>query len=164
MLKPIILDQSVEDAAPEVTPQKEPKVRLLRKKITKQPAELNTDVKPKRAKRKQPQPKPKATQPKVQPINTGAKYDTGKERFDLMQPEFELEMARVLTYGADTYGENSWQGVSDAVRRYTAALRRHTNAMMRGEIYDAVTGRTHASHIAINAMFLHYFQTKKNEW
>jgi len=110
--------------------------------------------------------KQKLMQQTIQPINTACskKFDAGKARFDLMLPEFELEMALVLTYGAETYGDNSWQGVPDAVRRFTAALRRHTNAMMRGEIYDPVTGRTHASHIAINGMFLHYFQTKINEW
>jgi len=109
--------------------------------------------------------KQKPTQQKpVQAINTGAKFDTGKERFDLMLPEFELEMAKVLTYGAETYGANSWQGVPDAVRRYRAALRRHENAMTRGELRDTVTGCTHAAHIAINSMFLNYFQTKKMEW
>lgn len=97
-------------------------------------------------------------------LNTGAKHDTGKARFDLMLPEFELEMAKVLTYGAETYGENSWQTVPNAVRRYTAALKRHTNSMNRGEVYDRVTGLTHASHIAINAMFLQYFQTRKDNW
>jgi hypothetical protein len=100
----------------------------------------------------------------TQPINTGAKDDTGKARFDLLNPYFELEMALVLTYGANHYGENSWQTVPNAVRRYTAALKRHTNSMTRGEVYDRVTGLTHASHIAINAMFLQYFQTRKDQW
>lgn len=100
----------------------------------------------------------------TQPINTGAKYDYGKPRFELIVPEFELEMAKVLTYGAETYGAYSWKTIQEPISRYTAALKRHTNAMTRGEVFDGVTGLSHASHIAINAMFLHYFQTKKNEW
>lgn len=103
----------------------------------------------------------------TQAINTGAKFDNGKTRFDLLSPDFELQMAKVLTHGANTYGENSWQGVPNAVSRYTAALKRHTNAMSRGEVLDdgpGGTGCTHAACIAINAMFLHYFQTRKIEW
>lgn len=108
--------------------------------------------------------KPKQSNPV---LNTGAKFDNGKTRFDLLLPEFELEMAKVLTHGANTYGANSWQGVPDAVARYTAALKRHTNAMNRGEVYDdgiGGTGCTHAACIAINSMFLNYFQTKRESW
>lgn len=90
---------------------------------------------------------------------TGAKYDDGKVRLDLITPEFELEMGKVLTDGAKVHGEYSWQTIDKAVTRYTAALKRHTNAMARGEILDPTTGSTHAAHIAVNAMFLHYFQT-----
>jgi hypothetical protein len=91
--------------------------------------------------------------------NTGAKYDEGKARIDLIEPDFEMEMALVLTEGAKVHGEGSWKTIEKPVQRYTAALMRHTNAMRRGELIDPSTGRSHASHIAINAMFLHYFQT-----
>jgi hypothetical protein len=102
--------------------------------------------------------------PNAQPINVGAKFDHGKNRLDLITPEFEWEMGNVLTHGAELYGENSWQGVPDAVRRYTAALKRHTNRMTRGEIIDPSTGLYHAAQIAVNAMFLQYFQAFRESW
>jgi hypothetical protein len=97
-------------------------------------------------------------------LATGAKFDDGKARFDLVMPEFELEMALILTEGAKVHGEGSWKTIDKPISRYTAALKRHTNAMARGEILDPSTGRTHASHIAVNAMFLHHFQTIKESW
>lgn len=100
----------------------------------------------------------------MQAINTGAKYDYGKPRMELITPEFEEEMARVLTYGAELYGAYSWKTISNAVARYTGALKRHTNRMARGEIIDPSTGLYHSSQIAVNAMFLHYFQTIKENW
>lgn len=100
-----------------------------------------------------------------QPINTGAKYDAGKERFDLIEPNFELEMAKVLTHGAELYGAYSWKTIQEPLTRYTAALKRHTNRMARGEIIDPSTGLYHAAQIAVNAMFLHHFLTvNKTEW
>lgn len=95
---------------------------------------------------------------------TNAKYDEGKARFDLMDPDFELEMAKVLTGGAEVHGEGSWKTIQRPIARYTAALKRHTNSMTKGEIYDKATGLTHAAHIAINAMFLHHFQTRTEDW
>jgi hypothetical protein len=96
----------------------------------------------------------------IKPINTGAKYDHGKARHDLITPEIETEMAEILTQGVDEYGEESWKTIENPIKRYTAALKRHTNAMARGELIDPKSGKYHASHIAVNAMFLQYFQNK----
>lgn len=94
------------------------------------------------------------------PVCTGAKYDNGKAEMDLIDPDFEMAMAMVLTGGAKVHGAYSWKTIQEPIRRYTAALQRHTNAMRKGEVYDSATNLTHAAHIAVNAMFLHYFQTK----
>jgi len=91
----------------------------------------------------------------------GAKFDTGKARFDLIEPLFELSLAQVMTKGAATHGAESWKDVPNAQIRYLAAMKRHINAIARGELLDADSGEPHASHVAANAMFLHYFNTKK---
>ena len=91
------------------------------------------------------------------------KHDKGKARMDLIDPYFEQELAMVMTHGADTYGDESWKTVPRPEVRYLAALKRHTNAIARGEIIDPSSGKSHAAHIAANAMFLHYFQTQQRD-
>ena len=91
----------------------------------------------------------------------GAKHDDGKARMDLIDPDFELGMANVLTHGVKLHGEGSWKTVEEAEKRFLAALKRHTNAMARGEVFDdgdGGTGETHAACIGVNAMFLEWFQ------
>lgn len=91
----------------------------------------------------------------------GAKYDKGKNRLNLIDPHFEYDLGLVMTKGAEIYGEYSWKQVPNPESRYLAALKRHTNAIARGEIFDPSSGLPHAAHIAANAMFLHYFQSIK---
>ena len=97
------------------------------------------------------------------PPGEGAKFDANKPRFDLIDPEFELTMAIILTQGAKTHGEYSWQTLARAEARYTAALKRHVNAMHRGEFLDPDSGQSHAGHIAVNAMFLDWFQRMRQQ-
>ena len=86
------------------------------------------------------------------------KYDCGKPRFDLLIPEFTEQMAKVMELGTRKYAENSWQSVPNGRSRYTAALHRHLNAWQQGERLDSESGCSHMAHVAINAMFLSYFE------
>lgn len=86
----------------------------------------------------------------------GCKDDADKLRYDLMDVNFEEEMAKVLTEGAKKYEENSWQNVPNAKERYYAALRRHTAAYRKGELINEEDGNVSTlAQIAINAMFLY---------
>lgn len=91
-----------------------------------------------------------------QKTEKGIKYDEGKTRFDLVLPEFEEAVAKVLTLGAQKYGPNNWQTVDNASERYYAALRRHINAWRKGNKKDAESGLSHLAHAAANIMFLMY--------
>lgn len=93
---------------------------------------------------------------------TGRKDDESKERYDLVLPEFERDLARVLTYGAKKYDANSWQKVDGAVDRYYAALRRHLAAWRAGEKTDKESGLPHLAHAACNVMFLSHFEGAGN--
>ena len=86
----------------------------------------------------------------------GRKDDKNKLRFDLIRPEFEEELVRVLTIGANRYGANNWQQVDDFDNRYYAALRRHLNAWRRGKKLNIEDGQIlyHMAQVAVNAMFL----------
>ncbi len=93
----------------------------------------------------------------------GNKNDIGKVRYDLMSVDFEEEMAKVLTAGAEKYGANNWQNLEDAQDRYYAALRRHLADARRGKLINEEDGGLNAwAQVAVNAMFLYYFTTKED--
>lgn len=97
----------------------------------------------------------------IQPA-VGKKNDEGKVRFDLLLPQFEEAVAKVLTVGAEKYGANNWQNVEDGESRYYAALRRHINAYYMGEDNDPEDGLSHLAHAACNIMFLMHLQEANN--
>lgn len=86
-----------------------------------------------------------------------SKFDSGKPCFSLIEPNFALELAKVLTMGAEKYGPEDWKTTDNAHRRYLDALHRHLNAFERGEMDDPESGQSHLAHVAANAMFLHWF-------
>lgn len=63
---------------------------------------------------------------KNEPLNsangTGMKYDNGKLLMTLISPQLWMELAEVLTFGAEKYEPNSWQSVPDAKRRYEVPI------------------------------------------
>lgn len=88
----------------------------------------------------------------------GKKDDFGKLRYDLLDVNFEEEMAKVLTAGAEKYGANNWQKLEDAQNRYYAALRRHLAAARQGRLINEEDGGLNTwAQVAVNAMFLYYF-------
>lgn len=84
----------------------------------------------------------------------GVKYDTDKPMMDLIPPLMEMEVARVLTAGAQKYSADNWRHVPDLRRRYLAAARRHINALQQGIARDEETGLHHAAHAVCCLMFL----------
>lgn len=86
--------------------------------------------------------------------NDGKKYDRGKARFDLIPPKAELEVAKVLTFGAEKYGANNWMLVDRPQERYLAAARRHINELQRGHATDDETGLSHLAHAVCCLLFL----------
>lgn len=94
-------------------------------------------------------------------ISTGRKYDQEKNRLDLIEPEFIESVGKVLTFGAQKYEPNNWQGVEDAEDRYYAAAMRHLMAYRRGEKIDPESGLSHLEHLACNVMFLLHFEREE---
>lgn len=95
-------------------------------------------------------------QPHAKPadMNAGRKDDSGKNRLDLLPPHALCEIGKVLTFGAARYGDDNWRKVTDARKRYTAALLRHVVAWMCGERNDAESGLHHLAHAGACVMFL----------
>ena len=83
----------------------------------------------------------------------GLRFNEGKARFDLVHPWAHEQMVNVLTAGAKKYAERNWER-GMAWSKVIASLKRHLNAIEKGEDYDPETGELHAAHIACNAHFL----------
>ena len=90
------------------------------------------------------------------------KYDDGKILMSLVDPYFVEDIAKVLTFGANKYAPNSWQGLENGLTRYTDAMLRHLTAYQKGELIDPESGLTHLSHAATNLMFISYLN-RQNE-
>lgn len=88
----------------------------------------------------------------------GKKYDTGKQRYDLIPALALDEVVRGLTAGAEKYNEaydeENWRKVDYHDRRYFGALQRHSWAVRRGEKYDTETNVHHYALAICNLMFL----------
>lgn len=85
-------------------------------------------------------------------IEHGTKFDQDKPRFELIAPDAELWLAKILTFGATKYEDNNWTGLK--LKRVLGALKRHLNALERGEDFDSESGMPHHAHLLTNAMFL----------
>jgi len=89
----------------------------------------------------------------------GVKFDSGKARYDLVPPEVEEAIAKVLTFGAAKYGDRNWELGMKWGRPY-AALRRHMAAWWGGEDKDPETGMPHTWHAACCIAFLVAFEAR----
>ena len=92
------------------------------------------------------------------------KYDTNKPMMSLIRPEFQLELAKALTYGFDKYDEkigdtpNYLKGEGFHYSKIINSLERHLNAFKRGVKIDDESGIEHLVLAAVNIMFLHTYE------
>lgn len=92
------------------------------------------------------------------PLSVSKKDNFGKLRYDLVEAEFEEQLAKALTYGAGKHGPDDWKHTDDPINAYYAALRRHLAAWRKGETVDSESGLNHLAHVAANVMFLMHFE------
>ena len=87
------------------------------------------------------------------------KADAGKPRMELIPTSVYHALGKVLTHGANKYGDNTWQNVS--VDRYVGALLRHLCAFLEDPYgLDVESGLPHTAHLLANAAFInHYVET-----
>lgn len=94
------------------------------------------------------------TQPET--LKEGAKFDDGKNQLELISPYAEWGLGEILTFGAKKYAPRNWeQGINFS--RVIGAIKRHLNAIQRGEDLDPESGLFHADHLFTEAMFLSHF-------
>jgi hypothetical protein len=85
----------------------------------------------------------------------------GKVRMDLVPPEITLMIGRVLTHGAEKYGENNWQHVQK--ERYIAAAYRHLLSYQTGEYLDDDSGLPHLAHAITSLAFVLWQEMRSDE-
>jgi len=90
----------------------------------------------------------------------GRKDDAEKPRHDLIPPELNDAVARVLSFGAAKYGSRNWESGMRWGRPF-AAMMRHMWAWWRGEEADAETGMSHLWHAACCLTFLISYEARK---
>ena len=83
----------------------------------------------------------------------GIKYDGTKPKMNLLPPKAIVEVAKVLTFGAEKYGAENWKELEDLQNRYTAGALRHIFAHMDGEQLDPETGLSHMAHALCCLLF-----------
>jgi hypothetical protein len=91
----------------------------------------------------------------------GVKYDGEKPRMHLLPPKAVLEVAKVLTFGAQKYDEDNWKKLENLQSRYTSAALRHIFAGMTGENLDEESGFYHEAHAICCLLFK--LEAKLNE-
>lgn len=87
------------------------------------------------------------------PLLTGVKYDDEKPRMHLLPPKATIEVAKVLTFGAQKYDEQNWRKLENLQNRYTSGALRHIFAHMDGEKLDPESGISHLAHALCCLLF-----------
>lgn len=95
----------------------------------------------------------------MQADGSGKRYNKGKLRYDLIPVSLNEEIAKVLTIGAEKYGDHNWEkGMRWS--SVLASLKRHLAEFEKGNDYDSESNLLHISHILTNSMFLlQYYKT-----
>lgn len=93
---------------------------------------------------------------------SGKKYDQEKPMVALVDPNWILEVAKVLTFGAQKYDEENWRE-GFKYKRLLSALQRHILAFSSGEDLDPETGLSHLSHASCCLMFLSWMSENRKD-
>lgn len=84
------------------------------------------------------------------------RYDDGKSRVDLIDPNFILALGDHYQRGAKKYAERNWEKGMLFSRCYASA-QRHLLAFWAGEDTDAETGTLHVVAVAWNMAAIHHY-------
>ena len=84
---------------------------------------------------------------------TGIKYDGEKPKMHLLPPKATLEVAKVLTFGANKYDEENWRKLDNLQSRYTSGALRHIFAHIDSETLDPESGLSHLAHAICCLLF-----------
>ena len=87
------------------------------------------------------------------------RFNTGKSQTNEINPEFILDMGRVLERSRLKYPRANWSLGNSYSVPYDS-LMRHLLAWQGGEKNDSESGFSHLAHAALNLMMLHYYEER----
>ena len=96
-------------------------------------------------------------------MSEGKKYDEGKLRWNLLPIEIVEKIVEVYEFGANKYGENTWQNLSGGQERCYAALLRHLCSWRKGDKIDDESGLNHLQHCIWNLMAMLHFEPENKK-
>lgn len=88
----------------------------------------------------------------IPPKKQGTKFDNGKPQIDLIPYEAIEEIAKVLTFGCEKYGEANWANGIE-MRRLISATYRHLGKFNAGQDMDDESQTLHLANAAANLCF-----------
>ena len=88
------------------------------------------------------------------------KYDQKKPRMSLVPQQALMEVAKVMTFGANKYGDFNWRQGMDWLRLIDANMR-HTSQWTQGQSIDDESGLNHLAHAAANCLMLLEYELNK---
>jgi hypothetical protein len=89
---------------------------------------------------------------------SGARYDLGKTRYELIPTHLLASTADVFAYGAQKYAAWNWaKGMPWS--KVIGCIKRHLAAIERGEDIDPESGLPHIGHLMCNALMLEHYRT-----
>jgi hypothetical protein len=99
---------------------------------------------------------------KVESPTGSLRYNTGKPQMSLLDPNFMLGMAEVMTIGLEKYGKANWQKGNYLSVPYDSA-QRHLQKYWMGQTIDEESSKHHLFHAAVNLMFMYYYENNYPE-
>lgn len=93
----------------------------------------------------------------------GTKKDQGKPAMSLIPSDFLIELAKVLSFGAQKYDPHNWRKGIKWSRMIDAAMR-HITAWKEGEDLDAESGLSHLAHASCCLAFLVSYEKRRREF
>lgn len=88
---------------------------------------------------------------------SGARYDAGKTRYELIPTHLLKSTADVFAYGANKYAAWNWtKGMPWS--KVIGCLKRHLAAIESGEDIDPESGLPHIGHLMCNALMLEHYR------
>lgn len=98
--------------------------------------------------------------PPAPPSGGGLRYDAGKNRLDLLPPEWIWGLGKVTTAGALKYADRNWEKGMPWSKVWGPMLR-HAFKWLLGEAHDKETGCHHLLMVAWNALALFTYELRE---
>ena len=94
-------------------------------------------------------------------VGSGARYNKGKVRYDLIPTHLLESTANVFEYGAKKYAAWNWlSGMPYSV--VIGCLKRHLAAVERGEDVDHESNQRHIGHLMCNLLMLEHYMNMRD--